>query len=380
MSISKTHKQFIEEIIIKNPNIEILGRYVNNATKIKTRCKIDNHIWHPRPNFLLCGGGCPVCKGVKNAKERRKTKEQYNEELHQVFNGRYVLAGEYVNNLTKVKVRCNICNHTFDTYPTTFLISKGRCPVCSGRVVVKGVNDLWTTHPELASLLTNKDDGYKYSYVTSKVRPSWECPDCGYIKKCTIHNIRSFGFYCPNCDDNISYSEKFMSNLLAQLNVRFKKEKQFEWSDNKFYDFYIPKHSLIIETHGEQHYVESAQFKRNLLEEQANDKYKYELAASNGIKKYVILNCMRSEFDWVKDSILNSDLPTILKFADSDIDWIQCNKFATTSLVKRVYFDYIHNEVSMASLAKKYHLCADTISKYIKRGKELFPNKQQIKL
>ena len=39
------------------------------------------------------------------------------------------------------------------------LINGLRCPVCSNRKVLKGINDLWTTNPELAKLLVDPEDG-----------------------------------------------------------------------------------------------------------------------------------------------------------------------------------------------------------------------------
>lgn len=41
-----THKQFIEKLYKKNKNaenIEILGRYINNRTPIKCKCKVDGY-------------------------------------------------------------------------------------------------------------------------------------------------------------------------------------------------------------------------------------------------------------------------------------------------------------------------------------------------
>ena len=65
----KTHNEFVEEMNLKNPNIEILGQYKNAATKILCRCKIDNHEWFGTPNALCHGVGCPICSASKGEKE-----------------------------------------------------------------------------------------------------------------------------------------------------------------------------------------------------------------------------------------------------------------------------------------------------------------------
>lgn len=63
--LRRTTKEFIEEMKIKNPNIEILGKYINNKTKIKCRCLIDGCIWETVPKSILSGCGCPKCKSSK---------------------------------------------------------------------------------------------------------------------------------------------------------------------------------------------------------------------------------------------------------------------------------------------------------------------------
>ena len=55
-----------------------------------------------------------------------------------------------------------------------------------------------------------------------------------------------------------------------QLGINFEKEKDFEWSNNKRYDFYVKEKSCIIETHGLQHYKYTG-LKRSLKEEQENE-------------------------------------------------------------------------------------------------------------
>ena len=65
----KTTEEFINELKEINNDIEILGEYIDTNTKIKCKCKIDNHIWYALPNNLLNGTGCPKCTG----KIRNKT-------------------------------------------------------------------------------------------------------------------------------------------------------------------------------------------------------------------------------------------------------------------------------------------------------------------
>ena len=61
MGKRKTHEEFVEEMKVINPDIEIIGEYITNRTPIKCICKKDGHEWSPIPTHLLKGGGCPVC-------------------------------------------------------------------------------------------------------------------------------------------------------------------------------------------------------------------------------------------------------------------------------------------------------------------------------
>ncbi len=67
----KTTDIFIEEMRKVNPTIEIIGKYVSNGTKIKCRCKVCNTVLeNATPSSLLQGHGCPKCRGgVKRTHE-----------------------------------------------------------------------------------------------------------------------------------------------------------------------------------------------------------------------------------------------------------------------------------------------------------------------
>lgn len=60
-----TTEEFIARMESINSNIEVIGNYINNNTGILCRCKIDSYVWSPTPSNLLGGKGCPVCGGVK---------------------------------------------------------------------------------------------------------------------------------------------------------------------------------------------------------------------------------------------------------------------------------------------------------------------------
>jgi hypothetical protein len=73
------------------------------------------------------------------------------------------------------------------------------CPVCSGRVVLVGFNDLATTHPELAA----QADGWDPTTLSagSNKRVGWKCEQ-GHVWDVPV-NGRSSGQGCPICTNQV---------------------------------------------------------------------------------------------------------------------------------------------------------------------------------
>ena len=57
----KTTEEFITTLSTINPQIEIIGKYQNNSSKIECHCLICDHIWSALPTNLIKGRGCPNC-------------------------------------------------------------------------------------------------------------------------------------------------------------------------------------------------------------------------------------------------------------------------------------------------------------------------------
>ena len=265
-------------------------------------------------------------------------------------------------------------------------LDKGHgCPVCAGKAVLVGYNDIGTTSPDIASLFLNPDDKNKYIEHSNKYT-YFKCPRCGNIIYARITDVSYHGLSCKKCGDGISYPNKFISKL-DNKNFKFKPEKKFNWSinykhenkklsGNKIYDMYIQDYNIIIENHGDYHYnnrFEHIKGARTFEEVQENDTIKMNLALSNGIAKdhYIILDCYKSEMNYIKNSIMSSNLPQLLNFTEDQIDWNECNRFATSSRIYEAcnYWNSgIKDYKDIASIMKMHK---DTIKRYIKKGKEL---------
>ena len=212
------------------------------------------------------------------------------------------------------------------------------------------------------------EDAKKYT-IGNHEKIEVKCPDCGKIKKIAPKTIyKTHSIQC-SCGDGISYPEKFLENVLIQLNVKYERQYKTDWSQNRRYDFYLLDANTIIEVHGGQHYRDTARG-RSLKEEQENDKLKEELAFKNGINNYIVIDCRESTLNWIKNNILNSKLNEL--FDLNRVDWNKCLEYSLKNKVKEIC-DYKkeHTELSVADLAKEFGMNKSTITKYLKQGTEL---------
>ena len=76
-------------------------------------------------------------------------------------------------------------------------------------------------YPELIPLFKNREDAH--NGVSSSKKIEFVCPCCNKIYVRSICDIvRSGSVPCVTCSDGFSYPEKFMANVLSQLNIDFK--------------------------------------------------------------------------------------------------------------------------------------------------------------
>ncbi len=107
MSKKKTHEEYVKELAETNPNIEVVGKYVDSRTKISHRCKICNHEWAAAPDKILRGRGCPKCAG-----NIKLTHEEYVEKVKNI-NPNIEVLGKYTNYTTVVSAMMGVISLFF---------------------------------------------------------------------------------------------------------------------------------------------------------------------------------------------------------------------------------------------------------------------------
>lgn len=317
------------------------------------------------------GTGCPYCAGQKVCIDNCLMTNEPNLAVEWNYNKN--------NNLTPYdvvhgsgKIVWWVCKHGHEWEACIVRRRDDNlgCPYCSGRRLLVGFNDMWTTNPKLAAMLNDPNDGYVNTQSNS-TRVDWKCPKCNdVIRDKSINHISGSGLSCPNCSDGISYPEKVMYHILKQLNINFKYDTTMEWSNRKRYDFYLSDYNTIIEMHGKQHY-ENNSFEslggRSLEEEQENDKYKRNMAFKNDILHYEEIDARESDFDYIKLSILNSNLSRIIEM--TNINWTDIFLNSKRSVHEKI-IQMISDGHSIREISNETKLHSTTVSKTLKKYRE----------
>ena len=122
------------------------------------------------------------------------TKEQFikNVNSKNPKAGNIEIIGEYTRSDNSIECKCKIDEYTWN--PIAFSLYKSGCPVCTNRVIVRGINDLWTTHPHIAKLLTNQNEGYEIvagTHPITKEQLHWrQVTDDDIISSYDLNNLK----------------------------------------------------------------------------------------------------------------------------------------------------------------------------------------------
>lgn len=265
---------------------------------------------------------------------------------------------------------CNICGA--DTSTLSYLIETGTgCSCCSNRTVVPGINDIPTTDPWMIPYFQGGENEAKLytSQSGKKIYP--KCPDCGEIKDKEIiigeiYRCHSIG--CK-CSDGKSYPNKFSYAFLRQLPIHnWKTEYNPDWLKPYLFDNYFEynDNKYVLEMDGQFHYSDNNKYKISHKEVREKDIIKDNLAKKYNIN-VIRIDCKKSDMNYIKNNILNSKLNEI--FDLSNIDWIECEKYAYKNIVKEVCSFYENNGYPQyKDMVSIFNLHESTIGRYIRKG------------
>ena len=240
---TKSEEQYIKDLAIKNPNVQLVGRYNGANTLTEHRCLIHDVIWDITPANALSGKGCKYCKSEKITNALRKSEDVYVAELSSK-NPNIELSGLYLDEKTPVEHYCKTHNIFFDISPMVALRGGG-CRKCGAEKIRAA---LLKPKDEYVSELKNINPNVILlgDYMGADIKTLHKCLVCGTEYDMRPHDaLRGVG--CSVC--NQSKGEYNVKIWLDKNNLIYTPQKKFENCRDKNplpFDFYLLDKNLLI--------------------------------------------------------------------------------------------------------------------------------------
>jgi len=226
--LAATHPAIAQEAHGWDPSSVTFG----SGREFDWKCNKCLQIYRASPNKRSQGRGCPVCsnrKIVKGVNDLATT----DPEIASLADGWD--PSEVTRGSTRiVNWKCTSNKYLKHSYPSAvYAKTSGRgCSICSGKLVVEGINDLATTHPAVASEATANWDPNKFTAGSNKV-VEWVCKQGHPSRKSINQRTQAKGSGCAICE-NLKVLPGY--NDLASLYPAVAKEA-FKWNPKDFVAF-----------------------------------------------------------------------------------------------------------------------------------------------
>lgn len=270
--------------------------YVNAKTKVKIIC-LKHGVFEQEPESHLQGCGCRQCVSEGQSKSQAFTTEQFIEQAKTKYGNKYDYSQvEYINNHTKVKIRCIEHDYVFEQIPTNHLHGNCGCKKCISEKRSKC--KISNTDEFIQKAIAKHGNKYDYSeieYKNNHTKVKIICPIHGEFEQTPNNHLSGKG--CGKCARihgfktrknngtlNTSQSEEDLYKLLVDKfgvdNVIRQFRDKIRYPFNC--DFYIKSLDLFIElnanwTHGRGlgFYDENNPEHQKQLEDWKNEGSKY---------------------------------------------------------------------------------------------------------
>ena len=214
MRRKKTHEEYVSELTIKNPNVEVIGKYVDAKTKIEHHCLMHDVYWDIQPSNILQGQGCEMCRREKLHGYRCKTTEKYIEELRNI-NPSIIVKEQYVGANIPILHECLIHNIEWKVSPSDALQGHG----CSGCKSEKIKNRLSKTHEQYLDELRKINSNIEpiEQYIGANIPILHRCLIDGYEWSAQPNNMLN-GYGCPKCSQRFRRTHDYYVKEVFEIN------------------------------------------------------------------------------------------------------------------------------------------------------------------
>lgn len=303
---------------------------------------------------------------------KRKTQDEYVAQVNEV-NPNFDIISEYLNGKCKMNYRCKKCGF-IDLARADALLKPRLCRNCEGNgFIIYGVNDFYTLNPNFAKYMEDQERAHKIA--PNSHNDEWFiCPDCGSRFENSPANVSRYGLSCPSCSSGRSYPNRFMFNILRNVRIDFKNEFSDYWTEGYLYDFMFEckNKKYIIEMDGAFHFMDNQMSGMSAKDSILRDKHKDNLAKDNGYN-IIRIDCnyinVNERYQYIKNSILNSELSRLIDF--SVVDFNYCDAISQKSdfiRICEIYDSGIHN---IDDICKIVGLSYEAIIAHLKHSEEI---------
>ena len=176
----------------------------NSHQKVWWKCRICGHEWQAqiKARAGAARSGCPVCANkivVPGRNDLASACPEVAAEWHQDRNGTLTPQKVSAGSTRKVWWKCRTCGYEWQAAVFSRTGGSG-CPVCAGKKIVPGVNDLASHYPELAAQWhpTKNHKVLPSEVLPHSTRKIWWVCDKGHEWQAQI-TARVNGSGCPIC-------------------------------------------------------------------------------------------------------------------------------------------------------------------------------------
>ena len=292
---------------------------------------------------------------TKGIDDLETTYPELAQEWHPTLNAGLLPSDVLPGSGKRVYWQCPKCNYVWDSKISNRAVLGRGCPCCANKVVVKGKNDLATTHPEIAKEWYQPLNGdvtpHDVTHGCGK-KFSWLCPR-GHVYSATVlHRTNGAGTKCPICNSGrqTSFAEQALYYYVKKVYPTAISGYKEIFTRSMELDVYIPDLKIGIEYDGVYwHHKKAATYER--------EQRKYDICKENGItlirvrekRKHVdevpaadwcvfspetesdevaLSISIKNVITWIRDQTKNSSIPSI-----PDID-VTRDRFEILSYLK----------------------------------------------
>ena len=243
----------------KNENLKPTDVTAGSSKKVYWKCN-NKHEWKAGIKERNKGQNCPYCSNKKilvgyNDLYTYCIKNHMEDIIEEfdVKKNKFTMKEVTAGSDRKTWWKCSK-GHSYQSSPSRRVIRGSGCGICSHNILVKGVNDLLTTNPEIAK---------EWDYEKNKVGPDevmagsniekywFICPKGHSYKSAPLN--RKKGTNCPQCniENHTSFPERAIFYYMSQYIDEVIDSYHNPVIGRKEIDIYLPKYNFGIEYDGQ---------------------------------------------------------------------------------------------------------------------------------